>query len=225
MPFSKLWTKLFTKQSQADEIALHVAGATTRHRNPFENWEVPRNQNELDEAFVEKWVLPFYSSGISNADEPTIAQFATAARAIDLDVVHRLLGDFNWRSRITGAYFAAIKHYTELVDILGMHLLKSEVCFAGKGYALALATFGGERAAYYLTAYLDYYLDRTDLYYDQGEVFCALEHVDKAAADTRRAKWESFVADKPYWDLNRYRDSFTESLATVDRIINLRSPT
>lgn len=52
MPFSKLWTKLFTKQSQTEEIALHVAGTTTRHCNPFENWEVPRNQNELDEAFV-----------------------------------------------------------------------------------------------------------------------------------------------------------------------------
>jgi hypothetical protein len=49
-----------------------------------------RNQNEQGETFVEKWVLPFYSNGISNADEPIIAQFATAAQAIDLDIVHRL---------------------------------------------------------------------------------------------------------------------------------------
>jgi len=116
-----------------------------------------------------------------------LLQFATAAQTIDLDIVHNLFGDFDWRTRIAGAYFAAIKGYIELVDILGTHLLKSEVCFAGKGYALALATFGGERAAYYLTTYLDYYLDQTDLYYDQGEVFCALEHVNRAAADARRA--------------------------------------
>jgi hypothetical protein len=186
--------------------------------------EVPRNEDELDEMFVEKWVLPFYSNGISNADEPTMAQFAAAAQAIDVNIVRRLLGDFNWRTRITGAYFAAINCYSELVDILGTHLLKSEVCFAGKGYALALATFGGERAIDYLTGYLDYYLDRADLYYDQGEVFCALEHVDRAAADARRAKWDSFVADKPYWDLDRYRESLTESLATVARINSLRPP-
>ena len=145
-------------------------------------------------------------------------------QGIDLDVVRRLLGDFNWRPRITGAYFAASNHYTELVDILGTHLLKSEVCFAGKGYSLALATFGGDRAADYLTAYLDYYLDRTNLYFDQGDVFCALEHVDKAAADARRAKWDSFVAGKPYWNLDRYRESLTESLSTVARINQLRSP-
>jgi len=224
MPFSKLWTKLFSKQSQADEIALHVAGATTRHRNPFETLDVPRNQDELDDAFVEKWVMPFYSNAISNADELTIAEFATAAQTIDVDIVRRLLGDFNWRTRITGAYFAAINHYTELVEILGTHLLKSEVCFAGKGYALALATSGGERATYHLATYLDYYLDRADLYYDQGEAYCALEHVDKEAADARRAKWDRFVADKPYWELNRYRESFTDSMATVARIRHLRPP-
>lgn len=225
MPFSKLWTKLFTKQSQADEIALHLAGASSRHRNPFENLEVPRNHDELDQAFVEKWVMPFYMNAISNADESKIAEFATAAQTIDVDIVRRLLGDFNWRTRIAGAYFAAINRYTGLAEILGVHLLKSEVCFAGKGYALALARFGGERAAYYLTTYLDYYLDQADLHYDQGEAFCALEQVHKAAADARRDKWNTFVADKPYWDLSRYRDSFTDSMAMVARIGNIRSST
>lgn len=223
MPFSKIWTKLFSKRSQADEIALHVAGATTRHRNPFEKLEVSRNEEELDEASIEKWVLPFYGNALSNADGSAIAEFAAAAQTIDVDIVRRLLGDFNWRTRITGAYFAAINRYVELVDILGTHLLKSEVCFAGKGYALALAIIGGERATDYLVRYLDYYLDRTDLYFDQGEAFCALEHLDKAAAEARREKWDSFVANKPYWDLARYRESLTEGLATVARINHKRS--
>jgi len=40
----------------------------------------------------EEWaVAAERSNGISNADEPTIAQFATAVQAIDLDIVHRLL--------------------------------------------------------------------------------------------------------------------------------------
>ena len=42
MSFSKLWTRLFKKNTMQDSIALHVAGATVRHRNPFEDLEVIR---------------------------------------------------------------------------------------------------------------------------------------------------------------------------------------
>lgn len=34
-------------------------------------------------------------------------------------VVLKLLGDFNWRTRQTGAYFAAIQGYSEIIDIIG----------------------------------------------------------------------------------------------------------
>jgi hypothetical protein len=43
MKVIKLWTKLFTKKTEQEAIELHVSGATVRHRNPFENIEVPRN--------------------------------------------------------------------------------------------------------------------------------------------------------------------------------------
>lgn len=60
MKFLNLWTKLFTSKSEKEAIALHVAGATVRHRNPFENIEVPRNDDELSDEYIEKWVVPFY---------------------------------------------------------------------------------------------------------------------------------------------------------------------
>jgi hypothetical protein len=40
---------------------------------------------------------------------------------ITIDVCLSLLGDFNWRTRLVGAYFAAIKGYHKLIDIIGNH--------------------------------------------------------------------------------------------------------
>lgn len=218
MSFKKLWTKLFTHNEDTDEIDLHVSGATVRHRNPFENIEVPRNEEELSEEFIDKWVVPFYMNSLSNSDEQTIKAFADAAKEINIEIVKELLGDFDWRTRITGAFFAAINNYTEVEDIIGRHLLKSEVCYAGSGYCLALATFGSDNVKDYLSAYLDYYLDRKDLWFDQADAFCALEYLDKEQANTFLVKWNSFVADKEYWSLDKSRKHFNSSMLTLDKI-------
>ena len=114
MKIKKLWTRLFTRNSETVDIALHVAGATVRHRNPFENMEAPRNDDELSKEFIEKRVTSFYMTHLALAGETTIATFARAAKEINIDIVRTLLGDFNWRTRITGAYFAAI-NYRELL--------------------------------------------------------------------------------------------------------------
>lgn len=156
MAFSNLWQRLFTSNDQATEVALHVAGATSRSHNPFEQLVTYRNQDEPSDEFIDKWVMKFYMVSIAMLDDQTFAAFVEAAREITPDIVRELLGDFNWRLRIVGAYFAAIKDYEELTDIMGVHLLQSEVCYAGAGYALAFAMFQSKRAKDYLKAYLEY---------------------------------------------------------------------
>jgi hypothetical protein len=223
MKLNNLWSKLFTKNKEAEEIALHIAGATVRHRNPFEKIEVPRNKEELSEEFIDKWVLPFYMNGLSNADEATIKNFADASKEINIDIVKTLLGDFDWRTRISGAYFAAINNYKELDDIIGRHLLKSEVCFAGVGYCFALTTFATNKSIDSLVTYLNYYLDRKDLGFDQAEAFCALEYLDKDRANNLIDKWNSFVADNEYRSLERSREGFQKNMLTLDKIRQARN--
>lgn len=218
MALNKLWTKFFTRNEEKDEIALHVSGATVRHRSPFENLDVPRNENELPQELIDKFVIPFYMSSLSTLDESTIPQFVEAAREIDSPIVRMLLGDFNWRTRIVGAYFAAINAYFEFEDIIGKHLLKSEVCYAGKGYCIALATFKNQDAKEYLSTYLNYYLDRKELWYDQAEAFCALEYLDKEYAISFLEKWNAFVEDKKYWDLENTRKHLQNSMLAIGRI-------
>jgi len=217
MDFRDLWKKLFSKRPQEEDIALHVAGATVRHKNPFEDLEVPRNSNDFSQEFINKWVVPFYMVNLP-ADNDKIQEFATTAKEITIDIVRDLLGDFNWRTRICGAYFTAINNYKELEDVIGKHLLKSEVCYAGVGYCFALATFATDNSKEYLKRYLDYYLDRKDLYFDQSTAFCALEYLNKESITNLVDKWNSFVSDKPYWNLDRSRKHFVDSMSCLERI-------
>jgi hypothetical protein len=180
--------------------------------------DVLRNKDELSQELIDKYVDPFYMSGLSLSDEPAIQDFAEAAREIDSSVVRMLLGDFNWRARIVGAYFASINAYQEFDDIIGRHLLKSEVCYAGKGYCIALATFNNEVAKEYLSTYLDYYLGRKDLWYDQAEAFCALEYLDREHAMSFSNKWNAFVEDKKFWNLENSRGYFQNSMLAIERI-------
>ncbi|KOX02185.1 hypothetical protein ADL04_12970 [Streptomyces sp. NRRL B-3648] len=61
---------------------------------------------------------------------------------------------------------------------IGDLLLASEVCYSGSAYCFALTRFGTHADAEILTAYLDHYLPRTDLHYDQPAALGALLRLD-----------------------------------------------
>ncbi|MBX0289810.1 hypothetical protein K3G63_05135 [Hymenobacter sp. HSC-4F20] len=221
MSFTKLWQKLFNHADEATELALHVAGATVRHRNPFEKLEAYRNEEEITEEFIEKWVIPFYMTSINRLDSQTLENFILASMEITSDITMQLLGDFDWRPRITGAYFAAIKCYDEVKDIIGVHLLKSEVCYAGSGYALALAMYNDERSKDYLKMYLDYYLTRKDLWFDQADVLAALHIISPNEAANYIDMWEAYIADK-HKPNTRLDDAIKVMKQSMDAVFEIR---
>ncbi|HEX2629190.1 MAG TPA: DUF6000 family protein, partial [Chitinophagaceae bacterium] len=116
------------------------------------------------------------------------------------------------------AWLIAINQYTTFEDTLGRLLLKSEVCYAGSAYCLALAGFGTSGARNYLTEYLDYYLQQPQLWFDQSDALCALEYIDPSTAQRFLPKWEKFIADKPNWDLNRSREHFNANMNLIEEI-------
>lgn len=189
--------------------------------NPFEDLVVPKSTTTLSEEFIQEWVSPFYMTLLPRIDEQTLQSFASAAKKIDCAIVLQLLEHYDWRTKITGAFFAAIKGYKELEDIIGKNLLKSELTYAGYGYCVALATFSTEASNRYLITYLDFYLGQKDLWYDQADAFCALEYIDKRSAEDRFQLWQEFIANKPYWNLDRSRIAFTDSLVNIKKIKTL----
>ncbi|WP_329028691.1 DUF6000 family protein [Streptomyces sp. NBC_01423] len=88
-----------------------------------------------------------------------------------------LLG-YEWRSRLTAAWLIGVDRRDRFRERIGDLLLASEVCFSGSAYCFALARFGTHADAEILTAYLDRYLPRTDLRYDQPAALGALLRLD-----------------------------------------------
>lgn len=83
-----------------------------------------------------------------------------------------------WRERRTAAWLVAVSRRTEFRERVGELLLVSEVCCTGLAYCVALASFGTPRDGDLLVAYLDRYLRRPDLAYDQTVAIGALLLID-----------------------------------------------
>ncbi|PHN02580.1 DUF6000 family protein [Flavilitoribacter nigricans] len=146
--------------------------------NRFPNLTTYKSDKTISEEFRMKWVSPYYLN-LGKDDNDWIEQVKSVKRDFTEDVILKCIGGVDWRSRQTGAYFAAINNLIELTDIIGVHLLKSEVCFAGKQYAITLAMFNTEESIKYLSDYLDYYLQHPELEFDQIQVFEALKYLDE----------------------------------------------
>lgn len=166
------------KKENLTAIELHSAGATIIHKTPFDHLESYENANEITQSFSDEWVVPFYFE-LYNSSDDWIIKMAGLIEKITDEIILKNLGDFNWRTRSTGAYFCTITGKSKFIDIIGTHLLKSEVCYAGSHYALALCSFNNKKSRYYLNTYLNYYLNQVDLEFDQSFIISVIKYLDE----------------------------------------------
>ncbi|MFE5484043.1 DUF6000 family protein [Streptomyces sp. NPDC056527] len=138
-----------------------------------------------------------------------------------------------WRERRTAAWLIAVSRRTEFRERLGELLLASEVCCAGPAYCVALAGFGTPRDADLLAAYLDRYLRRPDLAYDQLVAMGALTFVDLNLASTQASRflgadglWHQWLNDASHMrgseDPATYLSAIRRSCAFVDECAETR---
>lgn len=206
-----------------DSAKMHSAGATVTHNIPFGEIKSLQNDFELTEEFINKWVAPFYME-IGNTDDTWIDKLITIKHEITEDVISKCLGDFNWRTRQVGAYFACITDSTEFIDIIGIHLLKSEVSYAGRVYCHALAFFNTSKCIDYLNQYLDYYLKKPDLWFDQADAMEAILYIDKINDtdyfNNHINNWLKFIENKPYWDSSVSTGNIDKQITVIKAVIN-----
>jgi hypothetical protein len=107
-----------------------------------------------------------------------------------------VLLDSEWRSRITAAWLIGVSRRDRFRERMGALLLESGLVFAGQGYCFALARLGTPEDAELLTAYLDHYLRRPDLRYDQDWALGALQHIDASLGTHHSAR---FTAPDGLW--------------------------
>jgi hypothetical protein len=201
------------------EIELHSAGATVRHAGPYSDLDAPSSTDFSDVDFFTVWVKPFYMTDLVRDQRKFRRAYASTSEAVNSSIITQLLTLFNWRTRLVGAYFAAIHTETDHCDHIGRLLLRSDVCYAGNGYALALAQFNTKNSIDYLRKYLDHYLHQHDLWFDQAVVMAALAYLDRLNATENMPsyldQWKRFVENKPEWNLDRSVTRFDEQIQSL----------
>ncbi|MGW5125328.1 DUF6000 family protein [Streptomyces sp. NPDC004069] len=142
--------------------------------------------------------------GMSERDRAKFLQ--KLGKAADEISSHELgvLLDRGWRERKTAAWLIAVAGRTEFRERLGELLLASDGPYAGQAYCVALATFGTSADADLLVAYLDHYLLRPDLYYDQTAALGTLLILDAKLGADRVARfltpdglWQQWIDGPP----------------------------
>jgi hypothetical protein len=192
--------------------------------NPFNNLKTPKNIEAIDQGFRNKYIIPIYMNllGMNQYKRKLKRKAKNVVNDINEEIVSRMLGDFNWRTRSTGAFFSAIKGYSEFQGSIGNLLLKSEVTYAGESYCLTLAEFNNSKSIYFLNEYLDYYLTKPDLWFDQNHAMGALAYLDKLNGtdelDKHLGSWNKFVSNKPNWELGESIEWFEKNLSCLKEI-------
>ena len=221
-PLTPVFSTCNMPREFSNDIERHLAGATVSHAGPFSTIQVPELNERLSRAFYDKWVTPFYRASLFRGSDEFAESLRPIADEITPSILTTLLADYNWRPRITAAYFAAILIEDLVEDQIGNLLLRSDVCFAGTGYCLALARFNSPKSAWYLSKYLTYYLTKPELHFDQGEAIGALAHLDKANGtsqlETFSEQWKLFESASETYDQQKHIDRFAEQYSAVVRI-------
>jgi hypothetical protein len=209
---------------EIEAIKLHVAGAIVNHTSPFDDLKPFKNNFDLTQDFIDKWVTPFYRN-IGHTGNEWINKLTSCKNEITADVIKKNLGDFNWRTRQTGAFFSAITNHTEFIDIIGTHLLKSEVCYAGGVYCKVFASFNTIKCVEYLNLYLDYYLTRPDLWFNQRDAMESILYLDRINSTNHFEKhignWTEFIKNKPYWSKEITTNNLEQQLILIETIKNI----
>lgn len=175
------------------------------------------------------WVKPFYMEmlhgnclRLPEAEQARwVGQLLDASAKIDRAALEWLLSEDEWRGNMAGSWFAGISGRSDLSPLITDRFLASKLTYAGQGYCVYFALQGTTEAEAALCNYLDVYLDRPDLYYDQAWAMAALRSVSSRIGSDRAeyldagGKWDA-------WRKSAYPDRW-ESIneGPIDELLSL----
>ena len=175
--------------------------------------------------FTTNWVAPFYIYVLHGnyyyqlkGDEQALFNENVKKALLNLndETLQRLLSG-GWREQITGSWLCGLKGSSQYANNIGKKLVASQMTYAGQGHCFALACFANDESVKFFTEYLNIYLRKTDLHYDQGWVMPALMWVDEQNDTDHASKylksgglWETYIANKDTdaWQLGYRKEYF-----------------
>ena len=202
-----------------NSVERHVAGATVPHSSPFADLQVPVTDQLLPIDIRETWVRPLYF-GLRKPEAKVFV--AGHIHLVTDELISRLLANFDWRPRTAAAYLAALTHRQSFTSHIGRLLLRSDVCYAGSAYCIALAELNSSESIQFIDDYLSYYLTRHDLWFDQGDAMGALAYLDRLNGtknvERHMIAWNEFAKTKANWNLSGSIARFEESMKTLHEV-------
>ena len=185
----------------------------------FSHLEVPSTLDPLPKAIIEKWVKPLYFG----LHKPHLEEFFERNRVlITDDLICTLLEYCDWRPRTAAAYLCAIADRVSFLDQIGRLMLRSDFCFVGSAYCIALAEFNTSESRDFLKQYLDYYLIKPELWFNQDCAMGAIAYTDKINRTNNIENyldlWREFVKDKPSWNLESSILVFEKNMARLHQL-------
>ena len=142
---------------------------------------------------------------------------------LTIDIALQFLGKLGWRERFNGGYLAALGNYCELTEIMGVHLIKSESIIAARAYLIALTKFNTDISRSYIEEYLNYYLLKPDLHFDQHLAISALQYLDEVNGtryiDQFQDKWKAYQMKIPSNHIKQIDPSlFAKQIDIINKI-------
>ena len=205
-----------------DEIKTLSEYVAFKYKFRFAKFTPLKNEFDLSKQFINEWVAPYHLIVGQTFDKEGIDSLIEIKPKITPEVIKLNLGDSNWRSRQTGAYFAAITNRVEFIDVIGTHLLKSEGPYAGRIYCLALSHFNTTQCVNYINKYLEYYLDKPDLCFDQRDAMQAISYLDKINNTNQLERhwenWLKYISNKPHWNKEISTEYFEKQIEVIKNI-------
>ncbi len=181
-------------------------------------------KDRMDIEISEKFVTPVYLQLLNlDLSEIALTSFASDIKDDITDqIIETLLESKGWREKSVAAFYVSIKNKIRFTDNIGNALLKSEYPYSGKTFCLTLAEFNTPKGFRYLKDYLEIYLHRKNLWYDQGDAMAAISYLDTqnnlSETDTYLKDWNEFITDKPNWNLDQISQKFERNLAALKRV-------
>jgi hypothetical protein len=187
------------------------------------------------DEITSRLVTPFYlrvlhgnvvSPGCAGERDALLMQMRAVAPAVTFgDALH--LWPRGWRESLMASWWAAVWRWPEVIGQVEPLLIPSRSCFEGQAHCLALAQVNSQRSRAVLVRYLDEYLPRRDLSYDQPWAMAALTvacaNAGEPVPGRCEAAWRQWSSATSHADLGAYADTVSQMLAFADSVAR-RSP-
>jgi hypothetical protein len=113
-----------------------------------------------------------------------------------------------WREGLMASWWAGLWRWPQLIVAVEPLLIPSRSTYEGQGHCFGLSRVASRGSQSVLMRYLDEYLSRRDLYYDQAWAMAALELVcgelGEAVPSEYQVGWSRWSEGKPH-DLEAHR--------------------